>query len=777
MTSMDRRTFIARGAAAAGGAVAGSAALESLTNRMALADLRTDCRSSYGPPERMVDQLGRNVLALPAGFSYVTFGEIGSPMSDGAPTPLALDGMAAFRGPRGTVRLIRNHEDRNAAGRGSVAADPAAKYDPQAGGGTVTLDYDPCTRTLVRSFVSLAGTTVNCAGGIGLHGRSWLSGEETIVGPENSAFSQRHGYMFEVPVKRSLGDPPIGVPLKAMGRFSHEASATDQRTGVVYLTEDPGGGLGAGFYRFLPDDPRNLPAGGRLQILSIAGLPNHDAREGQEPGRSLPVAWIDIPEPDPPYANLRDPGGVFNQGRTLGAAVFNRLEGCWWADGSVFFVSTSGGDVKNGDVNADGFREGYGQVWEYREHHRKVGKRSALRVAGRRGADSPDTRRSRRAAVRACEDDASSVVDDPTPGLTNVNRLIGTARGEAFVFGVNTLSTSDSPRCFSPDGDTMFVNVYGSTGTPAQHAGVGMTCAITGRGGAGAVTVTPAGRQVCRGARLEMPDGGAGLLAERDLEVGEPARRWSSVCAIACDSRLTPARARSSGRSRSERIASRPPSSRQPAARKRSARRSRRPGAPARAPMGRPARPRHATAPTASRRAPAAARSAAAPAAAAARGRRGRRPAPAAAVEELAHLGAPQQREQRLRGGRLLRVPDHLDPQRGEPQRAPQHALDDLDRAHARDRHRRLAPRHQAAADPQAVAVAADGEAGERHHRAGDREQPCERPGARRRRAPTAGAVGEQADRLVARLLAEHVLGELPDTRRAPAGSRRSARR
>ena len=487
MTSMDRRTFIARGAAAAGGAVAGSTALASLTNRMALADLRTDCRSSYGPPERMVDQLGRNVLALPAGFSYVTFGEIGSPMSDGAPTPLALDGMAAFRGPRGTVRLIRNHEDRNAAGRGSVAADPAAKYDPQAGAGTVTLDYDPCTRTLVRSYVSLAGTTVNCAGGIGLRGRSWLSGEETIVGPENSAFSQRHGYMFEVPVKRSLGDPPIGVPLKAMGRFSHEASATDQRTGVVYLTEDPGGGIGAGFYRFLPHDPRNLLAGGRLQILSIAGLPNHDAREGQEPGRSLPVAWIDIPEPDPPYANLRDPGGVFNQGRTLGAAMFNRLEGCWWADGSVFFVSTSGGDVKNGDVNADGFHEGYGQVWEYREHHRKGGKLTLhYESPGGEVLDSPDNLTvTPRGGLVLCEDDASSAVDtDPTaPGLTNVNRLIGISpRGEAFVFGVNTLSTAElAGVCFSPDGDTMFVNVYGiSTGTPAQHAGVGMTCAITG---------------------------------------------------------------------------------------------------------------------------------------------------------------------------------------------------------------------------------------------------------------------------------------------------------
>src|SRR3712207_7282789 len=49
--------------------------------------------------------------ALPiSGFSYVTFGHIGSPMSDGHPTPLAIDGMSAFAGPGGTARLMRNHE-------------------------------------------------------------------------------------------------------------------------------------------------------------------------------------------------------------------------------------------------------------------------------------------------------------------------------------------------------------------------------------------------------------------------------------------------------------------------------------------------------------------------------------------------------------------------------------------------------------------------------------------------------------------------------------------
>jgi secreted PhoX family phosphatase len=293
--------------------------------------------------------------------------------------------------------------------------------------------------------------------------------------------------MFEVPVDRTLGDAPRSEPLKAMGRFSHEASATDQRTGIVYMTEDPGGGRGAGFFRFIPDDPWNLAVGGKLQMLGIAEQPNLDAREGQTAGAPLPVVWIDIPEPDPDYRNLADLRGVFEQGWALGAAKFNRLEGCWWSRGSVFFVSTSGGDVKNGDVNADGYREGFGQVWEYRPQRHKPGHLILhYESPGGEVLDSPDNLTvTPRGGLLLCEDDASGAVDtDPrAPGLENVNRLIGISpRGEAFVFAVNTLNTAElAGVCFSPDGDTLFVNIYGlSTGTPAERAGAGMTCAITG---------------------------------------------------------------------------------------------------------------------------------------------------------------------------------------------------------------------------------------------------------------------------------------------------------
>src|SRR5262249_33874227 len=135
-------------------------------------------------------------------------------------------------------------------------------YDPRSGGGTTTLWVDP-DRRLVASFASLSGTLRNCAGGPTPWG-SWLSAEEITLVPgahdllradPTPQVERKHGYIFEVDSRSDrLVDP---VPIKAMGRFRHEAVAVDPRTGFAYLSEDQEDGL---LYRFRPEAvARGLP--------------------------------------------------------------------------------------------------------------------------------------------------------------------------------------------------------------------------------------------------------------------------------------------------------------------------------------------------------------------------------------------------------------------------------------------------------------------------------------------------------------------------------------
>lgn len=496
-TGVDRRTFLTR-AAAAGGGLLSIGAVERLVARDALAQARRGGAQPYGPLRRVADQRGVEVLALPAGFSYVTFSHTGSTMSDGNPTPLALDGMGAFAGSRShgrgrdrLVRLVRNSEDRNPAGTpGSVLGDRSAAYDPTAFGGTTTLVYDEHRRRLVEDFVSLNGTTVNCAGGIAYRRRYWLTGEETVGGPDAedpaARFAKRHGYLFQTPVGRGPDELEVAEPIVAAGRFSHEAAAIDQRTGTVYETEDPGSGVGAGFYRYTPEDPEDLAAGGRLEMLAIRGQPRVDLRQGRRRGEALAVRWVRIDEPDPELTAVGDPRSTFNQGWAKRGAKFNRLEGCWEEDSTIFFVSTSGGDVKNGDVNSDGYAEGFGQVWAYRPGTRGGGTLTLVYESPSGSAlDAPDNLTvTPRGGLLLCEDDASSAYVDThplAPGIEHVNRLIGLTRwGQAFEFAVNVLNGSEvAGACFSASGRTLFFNLFGRARFD-EDAVEGMTCAVTG---------------------------------------------------------------------------------------------------------------------------------------------------------------------------------------------------------------------------------------------------------------------------------------------------------
>ena len=509
MTALDRRSFLKAGSAT----LLATTGLQAISTRMAEAapgngrGKPRNPRADYGPisPRVAVNTRDR-WLALPAGFSYSVIGKTGAPMSDGRRSPRSHDGMGAFTSASGAVTLIRNQEIRFNSGpqfsQGTYVLEATADaYDRTAGGGTTTLRFDPRQfRTpsggLTQHFASLTGTVVNCAGGIAPGGNGWLTCEEIVqeeAGPGTVPGSvprteKRHGYVFHSPLRGvAPGRPASSQPLVAMGRMAHEAAAVDDRSGIVYLTEDAGSGRGSGFYRFLPTDKADLAKGGVLQILGITGRPSSDLREGQRTGRPMPVTWITIEEPDPAG---EAPNAVFEEGFAKGAAKFNRLEGCWDGSGSIFFASTSGGDAKNGDVNDDGFEEGYGQIWEYVPRGRSGGQLVLLYESPDGDVlDSPDNIVvSPRGGLVICEDDSSSAnlnqSDESEFFGEDKNRLIGlTLQGTPFPLAENIFNDSElAGACWSADGRFLFVNVFGY-----DEEGSGGTCAITGPWARGAL--------------------------------------------------------------------------------------------------------------------------------------------------------------------------------------------------------------------------------------------------------------------------------------------------
>jgi len=364
--------------------------------------------------------------------------------------PNAFDGMAAFPMPNGNVRLIRNHEMVDDAG-GEAIARPA--YDPGATGGTTSLEVRISESTagmeveLIDEFISLAGTRVNCAGGATPWG-SWLSCEENTWGADHG-FGLPHGYIFEVPAEAT--GPVDPIPLKAMGRFVHEAVAVDPETGIVYETEDAwfqAGNprlVGAGFYRFIPTTPGRLLDGGRLQMLAVTDRPGYVAALDPVPGEVLPVHWVDIDDPDPSNAEA-DPLAVFRQGLTKGGAAFARLEGAFYHDQSIYVVSTNGGEAR------------CGQVFQYRPTTADTGELTLIFESPSADVlEGPDNICVRPGGGLILCEDASG--EQYVRGLDSEGQIVDLIRHPSGRGGRTPGEFAGA--CFSPDGGVMFFNVQG----------------------------------------------------------------------------------------------------------------------------------------------------------------------------------------------------------------------------------------------------------------------------------------------------------------------------
>ncbi|UNO44257.1 alkaline phosphatase PhoX [Streptomyces sp. MST-110588] len=412
-------------------------------------------RLGYGPliPDP------RGILALPAGFSYEIITRAGvTRLESGEPTPSHHDGTAAFPGPRGTTLLVNNHELKGPRAKWPYPV-PLAEglvYDPAAAGGCtvveVSRDGEP-----VGERVGIAGTSTNCAGGRAPWG-TWLTCEETEDQAGHNGMTKDHGYVFEVDPHdlRAARDPR---PVKALGRYAHEAVVVDPERGHLYLTEDASNPNGL-LYRWTP--PHGFTHGrGRLRTLAedagvLAAFRCHDSggrfvddlSRATKSGTVYGVDWAEVADRDARTTPVRR---QFADGEVTRA---RKLEGMWWADGGAYVVASYAREES--PVRHDG------QIWFYDPRRRTLTLKVRLGVnpdPTNDGAfDGPDN-------ITVSPHGGLIVAEDGEGlqhlfGATDDGRTYPVARNEL------NLGTPQEPEyseftgpVFSPDGRTLFANI------------------------------------------------------------------------------------------------------------------------------------------------------------------------------------------------------------------------------------------------------------------------------------------------------------------------------
>lgn len=288
---------------------------------------------------------------------------------------------------------------------------------------------------------------------------TWLTCEETEDKTGTNGFTKDHGYVFEVdPEDRRRNRNP--KPIKALGRYAHEAVVVDPKRGRLYLTEDASGPNGL-LYRWTP--PQGFEHGhGQLRTLGdtdgslqafkcfdSGGRYVDDLSRATKIGTVYGVDWVDVPDRDAKAVSVRK---QFTDGQVTRA---RKLEGMWWGDGGIYIVSSYARTESPGQAHD-------GAVWFYDPKRRTLTLKVLIGV-------NPDP------SVDGNFDGPDNITVSPYGGLViaedgeGVQHLFGaTESGRTYPIARNELNigTAEDPEyseftgvTFSPDGRTLYANI------------------------------------------------------------------------------------------------------------------------------------------------------------------------------------------------------------------------------------------------------------------------------------------------------------------------------